>query len=139
MGVGFKTLNLAAWKPIFSKLPSDEEIEFSARSSPSMPGHCHASSQPGRQKTPWEFFPDIWCLTNNPSSPSGLASGLVRGLHKTNVFDPLQGVGEAGEETASPALQSSRPSRPFLFSSALCRAQSQAGPSWSWLGLAGSC
>jgi hypothetical protein len=42
VGVGFKTLILAAWKPVFSSLPLDEDVELSAPSAPCLPGCCHA-------------------------------------------------------------------------------------------------
>jgi hypothetical protein len=41
MGVGFKTLVLAAWKPIFY-WPSDEDVELSAPPAPCLPGRFHA-------------------------------------------------------------------------------------------------
>jgi hypothetical protein len=41
MGVCFKNLILAAWKPVFCRQPSDEDVEFSAPPSPCLPGCCH--------------------------------------------------------------------------------------------------
>jgi hypothetical protein len=37
---GFKTLILAAWKPVFSGRPSDEDVELSAPHVPWLPGCC---------------------------------------------------------------------------------------------------
>jgi hypothetical protein len=42
VGMGFKTLVLAAWKPVFSCLPSEQDIEISAPSEPCLHGHYHA-------------------------------------------------------------------------------------------------
>jgi hypothetical protein len=42
MGVGFKTLILAAWEPVFHWQPSDEDMELSAPSVPFLSGCCHA-------------------------------------------------------------------------------------------------
>ena len=41
VGVGFKTLILAAWKPVLCWQPSDEAVELSAPPAPCLPGHCH--------------------------------------------------------------------------------------------------
>jgi hypothetical protein len=40
---GFKTLILATWKPVFSYLPSGEDVEPLAPTMPCLPGCCHAS------------------------------------------------------------------------------------------------
>ena len=40
VGVGFKTLLLAAWKSIFYQ-PSDEDVELLAPPTPRLPGCCH--------------------------------------------------------------------------------------------------
>jgi hypothetical protein len=42
LGVGFKTLTLAAWKPVFCQQPSDEDVELLAPPVPSLPGCCQA-------------------------------------------------------------------------------------------------
>lgn len=42
VGMGFKTLILVAWKPIFSYLPFEQEIDLSAPPAPCMPRCCHA-------------------------------------------------------------------------------------------------
>ena len=42
VGVGFKTLVLAAWKPVSSCLPLEQDVGLSAPSTPCLPGHCHA-------------------------------------------------------------------------------------------------
>ena len=42
VGVGFKTLILAAWKPVFSLQPLDKDVELSALPAPCLPEHCHA-------------------------------------------------------------------------------------------------
>ena len=39
----FNTLALAAWKQVFSCLPSGHEVKLSAPPVPCLPGHCHAS------------------------------------------------------------------------------------------------
>jgi hypothetical protein len=39
--MGFKTLILVAWKPVF-QWPSDEDVELSALPVPSLPGCCQA-------------------------------------------------------------------------------------------------
>jgi hypothetical protein len=41
VGVGFKTLFLAAWRPVFSYLLLDEDVELSASPATSLPGCCH--------------------------------------------------------------------------------------------------
>jgi hypothetical protein len=41
VGVGFKTLVLAAQKPVFSCLPLDEDVELSAPPAPYLPGFSH--------------------------------------------------------------------------------------------------
>jgi hypothetical protein len=41
VGVGFNTLVLAAWKPVFC-LPLEQDIEFLAPPAPCLPEHCHA-------------------------------------------------------------------------------------------------
>ena len=35
------TLILAAWKPVFSQQPTDEDAELPAPPAPRLPGHCH--------------------------------------------------------------------------------------------------
>jgi hypothetical protein len=40
VGMGFNTLVLAAWKPVFCLLPSDEDVELSGPPAPCLPG-CH--------------------------------------------------------------------------------------------------
>jgi hypothetical protein len=40
--MGFKNLILAAWKPVFYRQPSDEDIKLSALPAPCLPGSCHA-------------------------------------------------------------------------------------------------
>ena len=40
--MGFKTLILVAWKPIFSQQPSDEDIELSASRALCLPRCCYA-------------------------------------------------------------------------------------------------
>jgi hypothetical protein len=42
VGIGFKTLILAAWKPVFSYQPSDEDVELAASPAPCLLGCCHA-------------------------------------------------------------------------------------------------
>ena len=42
VGVGYKTLILAAWKTVFHKQPSDRDVELLALPAPCLPGHCHA-------------------------------------------------------------------------------------------------
>jgi hypothetical protein len=42
VGVGFKTLLLASWKPVFCYWPSDEDVELSAPPAPCPHGCCHA-------------------------------------------------------------------------------------------------
>jgi hypothetical protein len=42
VGMGFKTLTLAAWKPVFHLQASDEDVELSAPPMPCLPGCCHA-------------------------------------------------------------------------------------------------
>jgi hypothetical protein len=39
--MGFKTLILAAWKPVFHQQPSDEDVELSALPAPGLLGCCH--------------------------------------------------------------------------------------------------
>jgi hypothetical protein len=39
MGVGFKTLILAAWEPVFSCLPLNEDVELSDPPAPHLLGH----------------------------------------------------------------------------------------------------
>jgi hypothetical protein len=39
--MGFKTLILAAWKPVFFKKPLDEDVELSAPTVPYLHGCCH--------------------------------------------------------------------------------------------------
>jgi hypothetical protein len=39
--VGFKILILAAWKPVFSQQPSDEDVELSVSPTPCLPGGYH--------------------------------------------------------------------------------------------------
>jgi hypothetical protein len=46
VGVGFKTLVLAAWNPVFSYWLSDEDVELSAPPAPCLLGHCHAPLLP---------------------------------------------------------------------------------------------
>ena len=41
VGVGFETLLLAKWEPVW--LPLDEDVELSAPPAPCLHGHCHAS------------------------------------------------------------------------------------------------
>jgi hypothetical protein len=36
-----KTLVLAAWKPVFSQQPSDEDVELSSPPAPCLPGCCN--------------------------------------------------------------------------------------------------
>jgi len=43
-GMGFETLLLAAWKPVFSCLPLEQDVELLAPPAPCLPGCCHASS-----------------------------------------------------------------------------------------------
>jgi hypothetical protein len=43
VGLGFKTLILASWKPVFSCLPSEQNVELSALSVPCLPEHCQCS------------------------------------------------------------------------------------------------
>ena len=43
VGVGFEVLLLATWKPVFSYLPLEEDVELSASPALSLPAHCHAS------------------------------------------------------------------------------------------------
>jgi hypothetical protein len=43
VGVGFKTLILAAWKSVFSSSPLEQDIEHLAPPVPCLPGSCHAS------------------------------------------------------------------------------------------------
>ena len=40
-GCGFKTLILAAYKPVFCQQPSDEDVELLASPAPCLPGCCH--------------------------------------------------------------------------------------------------
>jgi hypothetical protein len=40
--MGFETLLLASWKPVFSWLPSEQDVELSAPPAPCLPGSCHA-------------------------------------------------------------------------------------------------
>jgi hypothetical protein len=42
VGVGFKTLILAAWNRVFHYQPSDEDAEFPAPYAACLPGYCHA-------------------------------------------------------------------------------------------------
>jgi hypothetical protein len=42
VGVGFKTLILAAWELVFFQQPSDEDVELSIPPVPCLPGCCHA-------------------------------------------------------------------------------------------------
>ena len=42
VGMGFNTLVLAAWKPVFSCLPLEQDVEFSNIPIPCLPGYCHA-------------------------------------------------------------------------------------------------
>jgi len=44
VGMGFKTLIIAAWKPVFPQQPSDEDVELSAPPAPCLFGCCHASA-----------------------------------------------------------------------------------------------
>ena len=44
MGVGFKTLVLATWKPVFCYQPSDEDVELSTPPASCLPECCHVSS-----------------------------------------------------------------------------------------------
>ena len=41
VGVGYKSLLLAAWMLVFCKQPSDEDVELSAPPVPCLPGRCH--------------------------------------------------------------------------------------------------
>jgi hypothetical protein len=41
VGVGYKTLILAAWKSVFCWQPSDEDVELSAPPAPCLPECCH--------------------------------------------------------------------------------------------------
>jgi hypothetical protein len=43
VGAGIEAILLAAWKPIFSFLPLDEDVDLSAPPASLLPGHCHAS------------------------------------------------------------------------------------------------
>jgi hypothetical protein len=45
VGLGFKTLILAVWEPVFSYQPLDEDVELSAPPAPCLPGYCHAPSR----------------------------------------------------------------------------------------------
>jgi hypothetical protein len=42
--VGFKTLVLAAWKPVFSCLFSEQDVEVTASPAPCLPGSSEASA-----------------------------------------------------------------------------------------------
>jgi hypothetical protein len=42
LGMGFKTLVLAAWKLVFSCLPSEQDVQCSALHRPGLPKCCHA-------------------------------------------------------------------------------------------------
>jgi len=42
-GVGFQTLSLAGWQPVFSCLPSEQDAEPLSLPVPCLPGHCQAS------------------------------------------------------------------------------------------------
>jgi hypothetical protein len=44
VGVSFNTLVLAAWEPLFSWQPSNEDIELSASPVPRLPGCYHVLS-----------------------------------------------------------------------------------------------
>jgi hypothetical protein len=44
VGMGFKALILAAWKPVSSSLPSEQDVELSASPVPCLPGCCHATA-----------------------------------------------------------------------------------------------
>ena len=41
LGMGFKTLILAAWKPVFCQQLSDEDVELSAPLAPCLTEGCH--------------------------------------------------------------------------------------------------
>ena len=41
VSVGFNTLVLAAWKPVFCLRPSDEDVKLSPLPAPCLPGCCH--------------------------------------------------------------------------------------------------
>jgi hypothetical protein len=43
VGMGFRTLVLAAWKAVFFCLPLKQDVELSAPPAPCLPGCCHAS------------------------------------------------------------------------------------------------
>ena len=42
VGMGFKTLILGPWKPVFSFLPLEQDVELSAPPTPCLPRCCHA-------------------------------------------------------------------------------------------------
>jgi len=42
VGIGFKTLNLAAWKPAFAYLPLEQDVERSIPPASCQPGDCDA-------------------------------------------------------------------------------------------------
>ena len=42
VGLGNETLLLTMWEPVFSKKPSDEDVELSASPAPCLPRYCHA-------------------------------------------------------------------------------------------------
>jgi hypothetical protein len=42
LGVGFQPFLIATWKPVFSCLLSEQDVELSAPPEPCLPGRCHA-------------------------------------------------------------------------------------------------
>ena len=51
VGVDFKTLMLAAWKPVISCLHSEQNLDLSAPPTPCLPELCHAPSLMTMDKT----------------------------------------------------------------------------------------
>ena len=68
-GMGFETLLLTMWDPVFYCLPSEQDVELSAPLAPCLPGCSHASclsdnSKPVSQPQMLSFIelPWSWCL-----------------------------------------------------------------------------
>jgi hypothetical protein len=58
-GVGFETLLLAAWKPVFSCLPLEQDVELSAPPSPCLPGCCYVSCHDDNGLNFWNCKPAL--------------------------------------------------------------------------------
>jgi hypothetical protein len=85
---------LAAWKPVFFCLPSEQDVEFLAPSSvPGLPGQCHASCHDdhGLNLRTSKTAPIKWCplwvaLVMVSRHIASLTASLSNPAHKTRLM-----------------------------------------------------